>query len=221
MTNPNHRRKPIRITRAKLVDGSQFTDLLAGIKDSEHALRDEVLIRLSFNCGLRAQEVAGVQWKRHILDSKGQVGKVLRVTRDIAKGERNRIVERDLPMPEGLINALKALRTERPKDTFVIYALSAPRNFSDGRENRAEKGGCAPNTLVQYFRRLYEAHAFNGCTSHSGRRSFITYAARDVNNHDASLRDVQLLAGHARLETTAGYIEPSTNQKALVGALFT
>jgi len=213
-------KRAIRITRAKLLDIRGFKRVIAHIRAGEHALRNEVLVKLSFFAGLRAQEIAGLQWKRHLLDPSGKVVDILRVTHDIAKGSRARIVERDIPLTTELQGLLTQLRAERPKDVFVIYALGPPRNFTNGYENRSEKGGVAPNSLVKFFKRLYEAAGVEGCTSHSGRRTFITKLARNANKVGASIRDVQDLAGHRSLETTAGYIEPSRAQRSLVGQVF-
>ena len=61
--------------------------------------------------------------------------------------------------------------------------------------------------IVNLFAVWYRALGFNGCSSHSGRRGFITNAARKIGTVGGSLRDVQLLAGHASLSTTQRYIE--------------
>jgi integrase/recombinase XerD len=46
-----------------------------------------------------------------------------------------------------------------------------------------------------------------GCSSHSGRRTFITRSARLLARTGGFLRDVQELAGHRSLKTTEGHIE--------------
>lgn len=48
---------------------------------------------------------------------------------------------------------------------------------------------------------------FQSCSSHSGRRTFITSAAREISTVGGWLRDVQMLAGPAALNTTQRYFE--------------
>jgi hypothetical protein len=66
------------------------------------------------------------------------------------------------------------------------------------------------NSVVNWFVALFKELGYEGCSSHSGRRSFITMAARNVHRSGCSLRDVQLLAGHRSIETTERYIDGDT-----------
>ncbi|WP_407636036.1 tyrosine-type recombinase/integrase [Paramagnetospirillum magneticum] len=76
------------------------------------------------------------------------------------------------------------------------------------------------NTVVAWFSRLYDRLGFLGCSSHSGRRTFVTNAARKVGQAGGSLRDVQQLAGHRSLAMTARYIESdSDSQRRLVNLI--
>jgi integrase len=70
-----------------------------------------------------------------------------------------------------------------------------------------------------WFGRLYGKLGFTGTSSHSGRRIFITQAARKIIQCGGSLRDVQELAGHASLPTTQRYIAGDSEAKRRVVAL--
>jgi integrase/recombinase XerD len=66
--------------------------------------------------------------------------------------------------------------------------------------------------IVNQFWRWYQHIGFNGCSSHSGRRTFITNTARKISAVGSSLRDVQMLAGHTNhLRTTQRYIEANVD----------
>jgi integrase/recombinase XerD len=77
-----------------------------------------------------------------------------------------------------------------------------------------------PISIVNLFAHVFRAVNLVGCSSHSGRRTFITRAARLVAETGGSLRDVQLLAGHRSLQTTQRYIEGDTDaQRKLVSLI--
>ena len=65
----------------------------------------------------------------------------------------------------------------------------------------------SPQAIVNLFSRWYSELGFIRCSSHSGRRTFITNAARKIPTVGGSLRDIQVLAGHSNLSTTQRYIE--------------
>ncbi len=52
-----------------------------------------------------------------------------------------------------------------------------------------------------------------GCSSHSGRRTFITNAARKIGAVGGSQRDVQMLAGHSSLAVTQRYIDGDSDAR--------
>ena len=108
-----------------------------------------------------------------------------------------------MPMNPALQNALKTLQTQRgekaKEDWPVIYS---------------ERGrGLSAASVKEWFLRLYDTLGMTGCSSHSGRRTFITRAARKVSDVGGSVRDVQQLAGHASLSATQRYIEGSSDAK--------
>ena len=64
-----------------------------------------------------------------------------------------------------------------------------------------------PRSVVNWFATTYAEIGCDGCSSHSGRRTFITRSARILAKTGGSLRDIQELVGHRDLATTQRYIE--------------
>ena len=84
------------------------------------------------------------------------------------------------------------------------------------RRVSSKLNGQHQHLLVNMFATWFKALEYTGCSSHSGRRTFITNAARRISTVGGSLRDVQSLAGHSSLSTTQRYIEVNAEAKRRV-----
>ena len=82
------------------------------------------------------------------------------------------------------------------------------------RTERSDK--TSSQAIVNMFASWYADVGLTGCSSHSGRRTFITNAAKKISSVGGSLRDVQMLAGHASLAVTQRYIEGDGEARAKV-----
>ena len=94
---------------------------------------------------------------------------------------------------------------------------SAPGPSDDDPLHRPPRQPGEPltaNAVAVWFRDLYVRRlGWTGYSSHSGRRTFATQAARKATLAGGSLRDVQDMLGHASLSTTQVYLEPSSDAK--------
>jgi len=189
--------------QSKIITQADVTRLLRLVRRRRYPLRDRAMLLLSVKAGLRACEIAGLTWAM-AFDAKQNVARVLEVRDAISKRRRGRIV----PLNDELRRALEALR---------VHMSPAP----DSPIIASERGDhMVAAAVVNWFAKLYRSADLEGCSSHSGRRTFITNAARLVHKVGGSLRDVQQLVGHASIDMTQRYIEGSTPAKqALVKLL--
>ena len=75
----------------------------------------------------------------------------------------------------------------------------------------------SPQAIVNFFYNLYKEIGFEGSSSHSGRRTFITTAGKNISVAGGTLNDIRMLAGYSTLATTQRYIEYNTDaQKKIV-----
>ncbi len=188
--------------RAKILSANHVEDLLFFAARTRHPLRNEVLVLLSFKAGLRASEIANLTWPM-VIDPIGDIGCSLELHDRVAKKGSGRVI----PIHSDLQAALAQL------------ARLAPT--LDGPVIRSERGGpMSPVSIVCWFAKAFRTMGLEGCSSHSGRRTFITRAARLAHKAGGSLRDVQLLAGHRSIQTTQRYIDGDTEtQRKLVSLI--
>jgi integrase len=187
--------------QAKTLSVPDVGDLLVFASCTRHPLRNTVMVLLSAKAGLRAGEIANLTWDM-VLDANDQVSHLIELTDNAAK----KCSGRSIPIHPDLAAALTAWRQVAPPSEHVITS---------------ERGGrMRPLSIVVWFNRAFKNIGLRGCSSHSGRRTFVTRAARAVHKAGGSLRDVQLLAGHRSIQTTQRYIDGDTDaQRKLVAMI--
>ena len=179
---------------AKTISKQQLTAALRRATQSRYPDRDRVMVLLSAKAGLRAGEIAKLTWPM-VVDAQGHIASQIELHDAAAKKRSGRTI----PLHPDLMRSLRRLQKQ---------------NGARGPVIRSERGGAMrPSSVVNWFARLYRELGFEGCTSHSGRRTFITNAARLVFRAGGSLRDVQQLAGHKSIEHTQAYIDGDTRAK--------
>jgi integrase len=187
--------------QAKILSDANIDDLLLYAETTRQPARNEVMVLLSAKAGFRAGEIAHLTWEM-VTDPTGAVGTTIELPDHAAKKGSGRKV----PLHGDLRRALTELRTVTEGAGPVIVS---------------ERGGpMTPLSVVIWFANAYRLIGLDGCSSHSGRRTFITRAARLAHHAGGSLRDVQLLAGHRSIQTTQRYIDGDTDaQRKLVAMI--
>jgi integrase len=186
--------------QAKILSALDVHQLLLFASRTRNPLRNRVIVLLSAKAGLRAGEIAALTWDM-LADAQGRVGRVIELRDCAAKKGSGRLI----PVHPELRDALMAWQIASANSTYVV---------------RSERGGqMTPLSVVVWFNRAFQKIGLKGCSSHSGRRTFITRAARLVHRAGGCLRDVQILAGHRSLKTTERYIDGDTDAQRRLVAL--
>jgi integrase len=187
--------------QAKILSDQQIKSLLAFASSTRYPRRNDLIVLLSVKAGLRAGEIAKLTWDM-VVGPNGEIGSVIELRACAANKNSGRLI---------------------PIHPMLRIALAAWRKTTSGNGPiiRSERGGTmTPVSIVNWFAIAYRAVGLNGCSSHSGRRTFITRAARLVHKAGGSLRDVQLLAGHRSIQTTQRYIDGDSDaQRKLVSMI--
>ena len=190
--------------QAKILSKKQIDQLIWYVATLRHALRNEVIVMLSTRAGLRAKEIAGLTWSM-ITYADGDIGSNIHLTDKASKGRGGRVIPLNMQLRLKLADLLEHEQKNHRFDIATSHLI---------RTERSPK--TSPQAIVNMFSSWYADMGLMGCSSHSGRRTFITNAARKISTVGGSLRDVQMLAGHSSLAVTQRYIEGDEAAKVKV-----
>jgi integrase len=109
----------------------------------------------SAKAGLQAGEIANLTWDM-LVDANGHISGLIELRDQAAK----KCSGRSIPIHPDVAAALAAWRQVAPSSDYVIAS---------------ERGGAMTAlSIVVWFNRAFKNIGLKGCSSHSGRRTFVT-----------------------------------------------
>ena len=178
---------------AKVLSDQQIEQLIVYTSTIRNPERNRVIVLLSIKAGLRAGEIANLTWDM-VLDPMGNVGTLIELRDHAAKKMGGRLI----PLNADLRTALSSWRTPCEGVGAVL---------------RSERGGHMTPVSIGIGSPRPTAQLVLIAARYSGRRTFITRAARVVHQAGASLRDDR------PIQMTQRYIDGDTDAQRKLVAL--
>jgi len=194
--------------QSKVLNKSQIEMVSNYLRSKRNGLRNQTIFLLSVKVGLRSKEISQLSWKE-VCNSDGEIGDYINLTNKTSKGKSGRIIPLHRDVKQNLIELLDIHRGYMGfniNSSFIVRTERSPFTTSQ--------------SIVNMFQKWYRTLGLIGCSSHSGRRTFITETSKKISLVGGSLRDVQMMVGHSSLQTTQRYIESdSESQRKVVDLL--
>jgi integrase/recombinase XerD len=173
--------------QARTLNAEQLQQLLDFVQTTKHAARNRAMLLMTHLAGMRVGEVAAVLLS-DVLANDGTVREEIYLAAAQTKGAEGRTVLLNARLREELSSFIRTVRVRNPKQPLFATQRSA---------------GFTPNSLTQVINGIYRNAGLYGCSSHSGRRGFLTNLAE----RGISVRVLMALAGHRNLSTTQRYLD--------------
>ncbi len=173
--------------QARTLNERELQKLLDYVARTLNPQRNRAMLLLTHLAGMRVGEVAAVR-VCDVLASDGTVREEIHLSANQTKGKHSRTVLLNERMRAELALYMQTLRVRDSKQALFASQRSA---------------AFTANTLTQVVNGIYKRAGLDGCTSHSGRRGFLTNLAEK----GVSVRVMMALAGHRNMATTQRYID--------------
>jgi integrase/recombinase XerD len=173
--------------QAKTLNERELQRLLDHVATTKSPERNRAMLMLTHLAGMRVGEVAAVR-VCDVVASDGSIRDEINLSASQTKGKRSRSVLLNERMRGELASYMKTVKVRDPKQ--ALFATQRSAAFT-------------ANSLTQIMNGIYRNAGFDGASSHSGRRGFLTNLAEK----GVSVRVMMALAGHRNMATTQRYID--------------
>jgi integrase/recombinase XerD len=173
--------------QAKTLNERELEKLLAHVASTKSPARNRAMLLLTHLAGMRVGEVAAVR-VCDVVASDGTIRDEINLSASQTKGKRSRAVLLNERMRAELASYMQTVTVLNPKQALFASQRSA---------------AFTANSLTQVMNGIYRNVGFDGASSHSGRRGFLTNLAEK----GVSVRVMMALAGHRNMATTQRYID--------------
>ena len=180
------------MSQARVLNSQELRRVLDHVATRRHSARNRCCLLLTHYAGMRVGEVAALRIN-DVLNSDNTIKDEVRLLPEQTKGKHARTVYLNERMKKELTSYIRCLRIkDQTKPLFYTQ----------------KQAGFSANSLAQYFFYLYRNVGLMECSSHSGRRGFLTGLA----NKGTAIHILKSLAGHRNISTTATYLYSSPDQ---------
>lgn len=191
------------MAQARVLTDKDLKRVLNYIATRRHAARDRAMLLMTTAAGMRIGEVSAVKIS-DVLALDGTIKDEIRLTPEQTKGKHARTVVLSERMQKELLVYL-----QHRFDTNQLIALTYTDHMNKPLFATQKRAGFNANTACYHFHMLYKEAGLYGCSSHSGRRSFLTRLSQKA----VPLKVMMELAGHRQAQTTMRYISVTTDMK--------
>ena len=177
--------------KARTLSSEELQKVLDEVATQKHAARNRCALLMTHWAGMRVGEIAALTFA-DVLDTTGRVRSQIYLTPDKTKGRHARTVFINSRLQTEIAEYLSTL-TMTNRDYALFYTQKCP------------KRGFTSNTMANHFKALYIKAGVEGCSSHSGRRTFAT----NISARGVSVRVLMRALGHRQLSSTMEYVDAS------------
>jgi len=189
--------------QARTINDKELNLLLLYISTRKYAARDRAIVLLTYWGGMRIGEVAALNVK-DVLNIDGTVKNEINLTAEQTKGRFARTVVLAEKLRKELKDYLLSRFSEKELTAIAYSSLYNKPLFITQKSE-----GFSANTLTYTMTMLYKHSGLYGCSSHSGRRTFIT----KLSSKSVPLKVLMEMVGHRNLQTTQRYIDVTADMK--------
>ena len=197
--------KEQKMKQARVLKDKELDALFRYVATRKYAARDRAILACTYFGGMRIGEVSALRIK-DVLAVDGTIKLEVNLTAEQTKGKYGRTVVLADKLRKELMDYLL---TRFSKQELMALAYSDVINKALFTTQKNDDGFSA-NTLCYTIHMLYKNAGFlDGCSTHSGRRSFLT----NLSAKSVPLKVLMELAGHRQAQTTMRYINVTSDMK--------